>query len=390
MDLTTLVLFQVLNGLVWGLVIALIALGLALIFGIMEVINVAHGSLYMLGAVIAWYVLGATGSFAAAVLAAPIAVGVFAMAMERVVLRPIENEKVLTIIATTGVMLVLQHSVLATFGGGIQRIPSPMPGAVKILGLHYPVYRIVVAGVSLAVIALLWLFLAHTRYGLWLRSVRQDAKMATALGIPVGRVYMLAVGLGGVLAGLGGVLAAPIVVIQYQMGFDILATVFIVVVIGGFGSLFGAAATMVLAMALAIGLASANAGPLPNTPDEMLDPQKAFRISARALDAKSVEVEFKIANGYYLYRNRFSFATESGEPLADVEIPRGKIKEDRFFGKTETFRDLVRIRMTLSPRDAARGSVNLRVTSQGCADVGVCYVPLEQLVRVSLRGGGSQ
>ena len=246
MDLTTLVLFQVLNGLVWGLVIALIALGLALIFGIMEVINVAHGSLYMLGAVIAWYVLGATESFAVAVLAAPIAVGVFSMAMERVVLRPIENEKVLTIIATTGVMLVLQHSVLATFGGGIQRIPSPMPGAVKILGLHYPVYRIVVAGVSLAVIALLWLFLAHTRYGLWLRSVRQDAKMATALGIPVGRVYMLAVGLGGVLAGLGGVLAAPIVVIQYQMGFDILATVFIVVVIGGFGSLFGAAAAAVL------------------------------------------------------------------------------------------------------------------------------------------------
>lgn len=246
MDLTPLLLFQVLNGLVWGLVIALIALGLALIFGIMEVINVAHGSLYMLGAVLAWYVLSATGSFAAAVVAAPLAVGVLAMAMERVVLRPIENEKVLTIIATTGVMLVLQHSVLATFGGGIQRIPSPTPGAMKILGLNYPVYRLVVAGVSLAAIALLWLFLTRTRYGLWLRSVRQDAKMATALGIPVGRVYMLAVGLGGVLAGLGGVLAAPIVVIQYQMGFDILATVFIVVVIGGFGSLFGAAAAAVL------------------------------------------------------------------------------------------------------------------------------------------------
>ena len=141
---------------------------------------------------------------------------------------------------------------------------------------------------------------------------------------------------------------------------------------------------MVLAMALAIGLASANAGPLPNTPDELLDPQKAFRISARALDAKSVEVEFKIANGYYMYRNRFSFATESGEPLADVEIPRGKIKEDRFFGKTETFRDLVRIRVTVSPKDAAKGSVNLKVTSQGCADAGVCYTPLEQIVSVKL------
>jgi branched-chain amino acid transport system permease protein len=246
MDLTTLVLFQVLNGLVWGLVIALIALGLALIFGIMEVINVAHGSLYMLGAVLAWYVLGATGSFALAVLAAPVAVGALSMVMERVVLRPIENEKVLTIIATTGVMLVLQHSVLATFGGSVQRIATPTPGAVRILGLQYPVYRLVVAGASLAAIGLLWVFLTQTRYGLWLRSVRQDARMATALGIPVGRVYMLAVGLGGALAGLGGVLAAPMVVIQYQMGFDILATVFIVVVIGGFGSLFGAAFTAVL------------------------------------------------------------------------------------------------------------------------------------------------
>jgi branched-chain amino acid transport system permease protein len=246
MDLTSLVLFQLLNGLVWGLVIALIALGLALIFGIMEVINVAHGSLYMLGAVVAWYVVGTTGSFAAAVLIAPVCVGTLSMAMERVVLRPIENEKVLTIIATTGVMLVLQHSVLATFGGGLQRVPSPVPGAVKILGVHYPVYRLAVAAASVAAIAALWLFLSKTRYGLWLRAVRQDGKMATALGIPVGRVYMLAVGLGGLLAGLGGVLAAPIVVVQYQMGFDILATVFIVVVIGGFGSLFGAATTAVL------------------------------------------------------------------------------------------------------------------------------------------------
>jgi branched-chain amino acid transport system permease protein len=125
-------------------------------------------------------------------------------------------------------------------------VPSPLPGAVKILGIHYPVYRLAVAAASVAAIAALWLFLSRTRYGLWLRAVRQDGKMATALGIPVGRVYMLAVGLGGLLAGLGGVLAAPIVVVQYQMGFDILATVFIVVVIGGFGSLFGAAATAVL------------------------------------------------------------------------------------------------------------------------------------------------
>lgn len=246
MDLGTLLLFQLLNGLVWGLIIALIALGLALVFGILEVINVAHGSLYMLGAVVAWYVLEATGSFWVAVVAAPTSVGLLSMAMERVVLRPIEQQKLLTIIATTGVLLIIQHSVLAVFGGGLQRIPNPVPGAVAVFGVTYPVYRLLVAGLSVATIALLWLFLTRTRHGLWLRAARQDPRMATALGIPIERTYMLAMGLGGFLAALGGVLAAPIVVIQYEMGFDILATTFIVVVIGGFGSLFGAAAVAVL------------------------------------------------------------------------------------------------------------------------------------------------
>lgn len=132
---------------------------------------------------------------------------------------------------------------------------------------------------------------------------------------------------------------------------------------------------------------AASAAPLLDTPDELLEPQKAFRISTRALGRQKVEVEFKIADGYYLYRDRFRFATESGEPLAEVEIPRGKFKEDPFFGKSETFRDLVRIRVTVSPKDAVTGSVNLKVTSQGCADAGVCYTPLEQVVKVRLPGG---
>jgi len=122
---------------------------------------------------------------------------------------------------------------------------------------------------------------------------------------------------------------------------------------------------------------------------ELLEPEKAFRLSARALDERNVEVEFKIADGYYMYRDRFSFATESGKPLAEVEIPRGKLKEDQFFGKTETFREAVRIRVPVSPEDAAKGNVNLKVTSQGCSDKGVCYVPLEQIVRVSLPGANA-
>jgi thiol:disulfide interchange protein DsbD len=122
---------------------------------------------------------------------------------------------------------------------------------------------------------------------------------------------------------------------------------------------------------------------------ELLEPEKAFRISARALDERNVEVEFKIADGYYMYRDRFSFATEAGKPLAEVEIPRGKIKEDQFFGKTETFRHLVRMRVPVSPDDTAAGIVKLKVTSQGCSDKGVCYTPLEQTVRVSLPNAGA-
>ena len=92
-----------------------------------------------------------------------------------------------------------------------------------------------------------------------------------------------------------------------------------------------------------------------------------------------------LQKGYYMYRDRFSFKTEAGRSLAEVEIPRGKVKEDRFFGKSETFRDLVQIRVPVSAEDAAKGSLLLRVTSQGCSDKGVCYAPLEQTVRVSVR-----
>jgi thiol:disulfide interchange protein DsbD len=145
---------------------------------------------------------------------------------------------------------------------------------------------------------------------------------------------------------------------------------------------------LLLAMALAAAAAPAAAQLFGRQP-ELLDPEKAFRISARPLDAGNIEVEFKIAEGYYMYRERFSFATESGRALPGVEIPRGKVKEDAFFGKSEIFRDWVRIRVPVSPRDAASGSVGLRVTSQGCSDQGVCYVPVTQTVRVPLPRGKS-
>lgn len=143
---------------------------------------------------------------------------------------------------------------------------------------------------------------------------------------------------------------------------------------------------MLLGEAAAAGPAAAR---LSGGQPELLEPEKAFRISARPLDARNVEVEFRIAQGYYMYRERFSFATDSGQALAGVEIPHGKPKEDAFFGKSEVFRDWVRIRVPVTPRDASSGSISLRVTSQGCSDQGVCYIPVTQSVRVPLPRGRS-
>ena len=122
---------------------------------------------------------------------------------------------------------------------------------------------------------------------------------------------------------------------------------------------------------------------------DLLEPEKAFRISTRALDERSVEVTFQIADGYYMYRDRFKIETATGKLLADVGLPKGKVKEDPFFGKTETYRREVRIRVPVTAGDSSRGSVKLRVTSQGCADLGVCYVPLEQFVEARLPGRSS-
>ena len=119
---------------------------------------------------------------------------------------------------------------------------------------------------------------------------------------------------------------------------------------------------------------------------ELLEPEKAFRISTRPLDERNIEVRFEIADGYYMYRDRFKFETVAGKLLADVELPKGKVKQDSFFGRSETYRREVRIRVPVTAGDSSRGSVKLRVTSQGCADIGVCYVPLEQFVEARLPG----
>ncbi|MGH6739309.1 MAG: protein-disulfide reductase DsbD N-terminal domain-containing protein, partial [Bradyrhizobium sp.] len=119
-------------------------------------------------------------------------------------------------------------------------------------------------------------------------------------------------------------------------------------------------------------------------PGELLDPRDAFRLTVKGIDRHTAQVEFRIAPGYYLYRDRFRFETQAGKLIAEVVLPHGKVKEDQFFGRTETYRDHVRIKVPLTDADLEKQRIRLKVVSQGCADVGVCYVPQEEWVEVRL------
>ena len=155
-----------LNAVVWGMIMALIALGLNMIFGLLHIINMAHGALYMLGAVVAWYLIELTGNFWIALVVAPLCVGIVGIAMERGLLRKIEDKPITTIICTFGIMLVIQHLVLIIFGGSPRRISPPIAYRFQIFDLQYPLMRIMIALISIAMMIGLWIFLRKTKYGL--------------------------------------------------------------------------------------------------------------------------------------------------------------------------------------------------------------------------------
>jgi thiol:disulfide interchange protein DsbD len=149
------------------------------------------------------------------------------------------------------------------------------------------------------------------------------------------------------------------------------------------------AATRVLWIAVAVATLVAGAPAAAGEPRALLEPQDAFRLSLVGQDSRSAQLEFRIAEGYYLYRDRFRFETAGGKVIAEAELPRGKVKQDPFFGRTEIYRDRLQIRVPLGAADRTRGAVRLKVVSQGCSDSGVCYIPQEQWVEVSL-GAGSR
>ena len=249
------ILVQILNGLVWGWVIALIAVGLNLIFGLLNIINMAHGAFYMLGAVTAWYLIGMGANFWLALALAPVLIALLGMGVEVSILRRLQERPVMGIIATFGLMLVLQQAVLLQFGGSAQRIEQPFQFQLQLGDFGYSGYRLFVAGCSLVLLGLLWVFLNQSKLGLWIRAIRTDGMMAAALGVPVPIVRTFTFGLGVYLAAISGILAAPIIQVSFDMGINIILSSFIVVIVGGVGNLAGSLLAA-LALGSMVGVAS--------------------------------------------------------------------------------------------------------------------------------------
>jgi len=239
-----------LNGLIWGLIIALIALGLSIIFGLLDIINIAHGDFFMVGTVLAWFTLELTGNFWVAFLIVPLIGFIFGALIQRVVIQPIRNVAALSIVATFGLSLILQEGVRITFGTTPRRILPPIQGTFPVFGINYEVYRLFAALVAIIALGGFFIFLHRTKLGTWMRAVRHDRETAIAMGVPAQRVYVLTFGIGFALAALGGVVAAPITTVEFRTGVDILPFCFMAVIIGGLGNLPGTAAAAVLLASL--------------------------------------------------------------------------------------------------------------------------------------------
>jgi len=243
---------QALNGLQFGLMLFLLAAGLTLVFGIMDMINLAHGSLYMLGAFLAAALVQATGSFVLGVLLAIPATAIAGMLLEMSVLRALyARDHLSQVLATFALILIANEAVRIVWGPDLQlSMPAALSGPVELLpGLLYPAYRLLIIGVGAAVAALLYLLVARTRVGMLVRAGASNREMAQAMGVDVRRLFTLLFGVGAGLCAVAGALLGPLLAVQVGMGENILILAFVVVVIGGIGSIRGA-----LVGALLVGL----------------------------------------------------------------------------------------------------------------------------------------
>lgn len=241
---TTLLLVQILNGLQFGLILFLIAAGLTLVFGVMDFINLAHGVQYMVGAYLAAAFMAWTGNFWLALALALGAALMFGLLLEVLIFRHLyERDHLDQVLATFGVILFLNQGVKFVWGAAPLSVPIPdaLSGSIELAdGLLYPVYRLAIIGAGLGVGALLYALVNHTRAGMLVRAGASNAPMVSALGVDIGRLFMLVFGFGAMLAGFAGVMVAPILSVEPGMGDNILILAFVVIVIGGIGSIRGA------------------------------------------------------------------------------------------------------------------------------------------------------
>ncbi len=240
----TLLLEQCLNGIQFGLLLFLLAAGLTLVFGIMDLVNLAHGSLYMMGAYFAATFAELTGSFLLGGLLALPAALLLGMAVEVIVLRNLYARHHLDqVLATFGLILFFNEAVRLIWGpaGRMLLLPAFLNTSVQVLpGVHYPTYRLSIILVASLVALFLYLLVAKTRVGMLIRAGASNREMVGALGIDIRRLYTVVFGLGAALAALAGLMAAPIFTVQIGMGESILIVAFVVIVIGGIGSIRGA------------------------------------------------------------------------------------------------------------------------------------------------------
>ncbi|WP_287067385.1 MULTISPECIES: branched-chain amino acid ABC transporter permease [Ramlibacter] len=234
---------QLVSGIALGAVYALLAVGLSLIFGMLTVVNFAHGAFFMVGAFLGVYFQTVTGSFLLSLLITPLVVGGVGLLCERFLVRPLYGRGIdYPLLLTFGLSYVMIEAVRTLFG--IEGVPSSTPaalrGAVNLGFGHFPLYRLVLIGATAVVVLALWLFIEKTRYGLIIRAGSRDPEIVRVLGIDVGRVWLLVFGIGTAIAGLSGVLAAPTRAVNPEMGISVLAESFVVTVVGGMGSLPGA------------------------------------------------------------------------------------------------------------------------------------------------------
>lgn len=233
------VLVQTLNGLSLAGILALVALGLGITFGLLGVINLAHGELFMLGAYTVVFTYNLTHNLWLGMALAPLVIGLLGFAIERAVIKRLYARLFDTLLATWALSILARQGVTLWTQARFEGLPSPMHGSVHVLGIDYPLYRLVLLGVGAAVLGGAWILLYRTHLGMRARAAIQNREIASALGVNVAMTDSLTFALGAALAGLAGAFMSPLVTINPNMGLPFLASSFFVVILGGTGSLLG-------------------------------------------------------------------------------------------------------------------------------------------------------